>query len=105
MLYQFVVVIVSLVTGDVASLGTELDAKLGLTNYATVHHRPVSDVFRPIGDPYGFFIVVKHKRIWLMTNDPAGLYPVAAEMHGKEYGKLTLQNCACDISVTKSRTE
>ena len=94
---------IGLVTGDVPRLGSELDAKLGLTNYAAVHHQPVSDVFRPIGDPYGFFIVVKHKRTWLMTNDPAGLYPVTAEMRGEEHGKLTLQNCACDISVTKSR--
>ena len=92
---------IGLVTDNVPRLSSELDTKLGLTNYAAKHHQPVSDVFRPIGDAHGFFIVVKHKRTWLMTDDPAGLYPVTAAMHGRAPGKLALENCACELVVTE----
>ena len=92
---------IGLVTNDVPSLSSELDAKLGLTNYAAEHHQQISDVFRPIGDPYGFFIVVKHRRTWLMTDDPAGLHPVTAAMHGRAHEKLKLENCACELLVTE----
>ena len=92
---------IGLVTKDVLKLSSELDAKLGLTNYATTHHRPVSDVFQPIGDPYGFFIVVKHERIWLMTDDPAALHPLTAQVRGPRPGKLRLENCACEIKVAQ----
>jgi len=92
---------IGLVTDDVPRLGSELDTKLGLTNYASVHHQPASDVFRPIGDPYGFFIVVKQKRTWLMTNDPARLHPVTAAIHGRAHEKLQLENCDCKLFVSE----
>ncbi len=90
---------IGLVTNDVLSLSAELDTRLGLTNYAALHGLSVSDVFQPIGDPYGFFIVVKNRRIWLMTDDPAALYPVTAEIRGQTRGNLSLQNCDCNIVV------
>ncbi len=92
---------IGLVTDDVPKLSSELDMKLGLTDYATRHHRPVSDVFRPIGDPFGFFIVVKHKRIWLMTEDPAAIHSVTAQIQGRESAKLRFENCVCEILVTE----
>jgi len=90
---------IGLVTDDVPALAAELDTKLNLTNYHTKLGEPVSDTFRPIGDPYGFFIVVKHKRKWLMTDDPAGLFPVGAELHGGARRQLRLENCDCVLSV------
>jgi catechol-2,3-dioxygenase len=90
---------IGLVTHDVPALGAELDTKLGLTNFAAKLHQPISDVFRPIGDRHGFFIVVKHQRKWLMTDDPAGLFPVGATLHGRERGKLDLANCDCKLSI------
>ncbi len=92
---------IGLVTEDVPSLAAELDAKLGITNYAAKQGEAVSDVFRPIGDPYGFFIVVKHRRKWLMTDDPAGLFPVGATVGGPGRKRINLEGCDCALTIAE----
>lgn len=90
---------IGLVTEDVPGLGAEIESSIGLTNYAVKRGLRSSDEFRPIGDPHGFFIVVKHKRPWLMSEVPAEMFPVLATLRGPSTSELRLKHCDCALSV------
>ena len=60
---------IGLVTPDVPHLVGDL-GRLGLRPYTRL-----AETFTPVGDIHGLFIVVQSERIWLMTDDPAKIFP------------------------------
>lgn len=90
---------IGLVTKDVPALAAELEGALALTNYAVQRGLRSSDEFRPIGDPFGFFILVKHKRPWLMSDVPAELFAVDVELRDKTKRDLKLNGCECKLAI------
>ncbi len=65
---------IGLVVDDVDRTQQELGALLGITCFAdetAPEGMCTGDVFRAVGDPLGFFIIVKKNRPWLMTETAA----------------------------------
>ncbi|MCZ6835496.1 MAG: VOC family protein [Planctomycetota bacterium] len=87
---------IGLVTPDVVGTCEEITRKTGLEVRASNRG---NTVFAPTGDPYGYFIVVKQNRTWLMTDIDATLVPIGVTMAGKTPGKVNLKGIPFEINI------
>jgi catechol-2,3-dioxygenase len=87
---------IGLVTPDVVATCNEITQKTGLQVRASNRG---NTVFAPTGDPYGYFIVVKLDRTWLMTDIPASLIPIGVTMAGQTPGKVKISGIPFEIDI------
>jgi hypothetical protein len=87
---------IGLVTPDVVATCDELELKTGLRVRTSSRG---NTVFSPTGDRYGYFIVVKQERVWLMTDIPSTQVPIRVTMSGETPGKVKLTGIPFEIDI------
>lgn len=76
---------IGLVVPDVLQTVESLKSRLGLPVYVGS-----SDVFAPVGDEHGLFIIVKTGRIWLGSHLAAAPFPAEIRMRGDSSHNISL---------------
>lgn len=85
---------IGLPTDDVPALVAALTGDLGVPPY-----REGDDMFAPLGDEQGLFIVVSTERPWFLTKQCAAIHPLAVTLRGDESRRLELPGLPYAIAV------
>jgi len=87
---------VGLVVPDVPRAVENLHAQLGLSVYVGA-----SDVFAPVGDEHGLFIIVKEGRQWLGSDRHAAPFAVNVQMRGAANGNVALPDGPFQVDLKR----
>ncbi len=80
---------IGIVVDDVQGFVGKVQTRFGLDVYPT--SRQPSDQFSAVGSGHGTFIVVRRRRIWLMTDDLEGaVFPTEVIIQAPRPGELDL---------------
>jgi catechol-2,3-dioxygenase len=81
------------VTDDVPKTVQDIRSKLPINLYRAT----MNDMFVPVGDETGLFIVVKKERIWFPETKPSKAAPFSITVSEKSNERMTIDNSKLDL--------